>query len=126
MSDNRITDAEWEVMEVLWAEGASPSAKIVRLVTTRKSWAQNTVLTLLRRLVQKGFVTMVKEDGRFHYEATVTRCQYVAQEGKTFLQRMFGGESAPLLMHFAKDANLSAADAEELRKILKGKSTGKK
>jgi len=126
MKNIKISEAEWEVMEVLWTQASLTSAEITRRIQKQRKWAPNTVRTLLARLMEKKCVAAKKLDGKFLYSTTITRQQCVEKEGKSFLAKVFGGAPTPLLVHFAKQAKFSPGDIAALRQILDQKEKGSK
>jgi BlaI family penicillinase repressor len=112
-----ISDAEWDVMKVVWDHGPLTSGEVVKQLDDR-TWKPRTIKTLLARLVQKGAVVASEEGGRHLYAAKVTREAVVRREGRSFLSRVFDGAVAPALIHFIQDAQLSSEQIAELKRIL--------
>lgn len=117
----RITEAEWEVMETLWRSYPKSSTEVIQELAQTTGWAANTVRTLLSRLTNKGYLKVTKEAGKFLYAPGVTREECVTSEGRGFLERIFGGSSAPLLLHFAEKAELTPEELKSLEDVLKRK-----
>ena len=113
-----ISDAEWDVMKVVWDHGPLTSGDVVKRLADEKAWKPRTVKTLLSRLVQKGAVVANDAEGKFLYVAKVSRDALERRETKTFLARVFDGAVAPALVHFIQEADLSPKEIAELRKIL--------
>ena len=113
-----ISDAEWDVMKVVWDHGPLTSGEVVKRLADEKHWKPRTVKTLLSRLVQKGAVAASDADGRFLYSAKVDRDALARRETKSFLARVFDGAVAPALVHFIEEADLSPKQIAELKKIL--------
>ncbi len=123
MQPNKITEAEWSIMEILWnADIPLPSATIVEILKKQTSWAPNTIRTLLNRLVEKGCVTILKPNNKFLYSPAVSRSDSIEKESRSFLERIFGGKTTPLLLHFAEKANLTPEELHSLQAILKNRS----
>jgi BlaI family penicillinase repressor len=87
------------------------------------SWHPKTVKTLLSRLVKKGALRFKEEGNRYLYRPAVARERFIEQESASFVDRVFGGNAAPMLLHFVQKADLSDRDIEELRAILERKKT---
>jgi predicted transcriptional regulator len=90
-------------------------------------WHENTVRTLLNRLVRKGAVHAEREGRRYLYSPLLTREQWQAAESRSLLDRVFGGKVAPLLVHFSRNEKLSAKDIAQFRKLveeLEGRKRG--
>lgn len=117
----QISDAEWEVMNVLWEAAPRTASEVADQLCERMNWHPKTVKTLLGRLVRKGALRYREEGNRYLYRPAVSRQTYVQQESRTFLERVFGGEATPMLVHFVKNTELTDEDIEELRKILEAK-----
>jgi BlaI family penicillinase repressor len=120
-----ISDAEWEVMNVLWRETGLTASEIARKLED-KDWKPNTVRTFLDRLVQKKAARVVRAEGAGCYEPLWKRGDCIRQEGESFLQRVFQGSPGSLLLHFAEKSKLSPSDVEELRQILDKKTSNRK
>jgi BlaI family penicillinase repressor len=113
----QITEAEWEVMKVVW-EGPATAGEVVRRMEGVRGWRPRTIKTLLGRLVRKGAVKMEAQEKRYLYKAAVRREACVRSETRSFLSRVFDGAVAPALVQFLKESKLSAAELDELREIL--------
>lgn len=127
-----ITEAEWEVMRVLWDAAEAPGAGLTagevarRVSEARPDWAPRTVKTLLGRLVRKGAVAVRTEgasaaggEARRHlYRAAASREACRRQESRSFLSRIFDGAAAPAVMQLLRETKLSAQEIAELRQVL--------
>jgi predicted transcriptional regulator len=119
LSGITISDAESQVMEVLWRASAPLLAEqVVAALSDTQRWQAVTVKTLLNRLLKKGAIAAQKDGRRFLYHAVLQRDEWVAQESEGLLQRLFGGRIAPLVAHFGSQRKLSPADIQELRKLI--------
>ncbi len=119
----QISDAEWEVMKVLWKTSPLTATEVADEVCERMSWHPKTVKTLLSRLVKKGALRFKEEGNRYLYRPAVARERFIEQESASFVDRVFGGNAAPMLLHFVEKTELSDRDIEELRAILERKQT---
>lgn len=115
----RIGDAEYAVMEVLWGEAPLTAAEVAERVPQDKGWSVSTVKTMLSRLSAKGVLAHEEEGRRYLYRPAVAREDYVAQESGRLLDRMFGGRLTPLVAHLAERDRLSPRDIEEIEKLLR-------
>jgi BlaI family penicillinase repressor len=121
-----ISDAEWEVMNVLWERAPLTAIEVAEALGPKTGWHPKTVKTLLGRLVRKGVLGYTTEANRYVYSPAIARKNYVRRESASFVDRVFGGEAAPMLAHFVRTTRLSAEEIEELRRILDEKSQEKK
>jgi BlaI family transcriptional regulator, penicillinase repressor len=113
-----ISDAEWLVMQVVWAKSPVPAVEVVEDLAPRTNWKPKTVMTLLNRLVKKGLLGFHKQGRAYQYYARVEQADCVKAEGRSFIQRVYGGALKPILVDFLEDADLSPEDVEELKRIL--------
>ena len=68
----QISDAEWQVMKIIWMQGEQTSRDLIRVLAERFDWSKSTVQTLLARLVEKDCLTRKKEGKSFVYSALLT------------------------------------------------------
>jgi len=120
----RITEAEWEVMAVVWEGAPVAAAAIAGELHRRKQWSLATVRTLLRRLVNKGALKQQLEGKRYLYTPLVSQEECVQRESESFLDRVLGRAPALSILHLVKRAELSNEDIQELRRILREKEKG--
>ncbi len=120
----RVTEAEWEVMKVLWESSPLGANEIAAEVCQRMSWHPKTVKTLLGRLVRKGALRYRQEGNRYLYRPAFPRERYVEVESQSFVDRVFGGSATPAVVHFVETMELSDADLQELRTILDRRQKG--
>ena len=115
----RISGAEHEVMEVLWRESPLTALEVAERVPAERGWSIRTVKTLLSRLLAKGVLNHEEEGRRYLYRPAVAREDYVAQESRRLLDRLFGGRVTPLVAQLAERDDLSARDIAEIEALLK-------
>jgi BlaI family transcriptional regulator, penicillinase repressor len=113
-----ISEAESVVMEVLWRQAPRSAEDILAEVGPQQNWQEGTVKSLLNRLLKKKAVRAEREGRRYLYSPKLTREQYVSQESKGLLDRLFDGRIAPLVAHFSEQRKLSRKDVAELKKLL--------
>ena len=68
----QISDAEWQVMKIIWMQGEQTSSDLIRVLAERFDWSKSTIQTLLARLVEKECLTRKKEGKSFVYSALLT------------------------------------------------------
>ena len=88
----RLPDAELEVMQAIWAS-TPPVARtdIEKILYQTHPMAMTTLLTLLTRLAEKGFITIEKNGRRSYYTPCVSQKDYLAAQSKTFFEKLCGG-----------------------------------
>ena len=121
----RISEAEWEVMDLVWRESPVAATAVLAALGPKREWTLATVRTLLRRLVRKGALEQKAEGKRYLYSPRISKEECIRRESDSFLDRVLGRAPAATLLHLVKRADLSREDIEELRRILreKGKSS---
>ena len=117
-----ISDAEWQVMDVIW-DAASPvtANDVVARLAGRTDWNPRTVKTMLNRLVNKGALAYQADGKRYLYEPAVSRDACVRAQSRSFLSRGFGGAPAAALLHLVEQHDLTAAEIEQLKRVLEQK-----
>lgn len=114
-----ISESEWSVMEALWESSPKTASEVTKALRASTNWAENTVRTLLTRLVEKGALkTAENTSGTRTFLPAVKREACVRAESESFMQRIFGGAAKPLLVHFAQNSKLTAEEVKELKKLL--------
>ncbi|HBY39263.1 BlaI family transcriptional regulator, penicillinase repressor [Marisediminitalea aggregata] len=111
-----ISEAEYEVMLVLWNKPELTSKLI--LENLDKAWQLTTLNTLLNRLVKKQVVAYTKSGREYIYHPLVAKEHYVEQESQDFVQKLFGGSLSPLVAHFSKSQKLQQKDIDALKKLI--------
>jgi predicted transcriptional regulator len=115
----RISEAEHQVMEVLWAESPLGAAEVADRIGPARGWSARTVKTMLSRLLAKGAIAHEEDGRRYLYRPAVSRDSFVARESGRLLDRMFGGRITPLVAHLAEQNRLTLADIAEIEALLK-------
>jgi BlaI family penicillinase repressor len=115
-----ITDAELEIMKILWREARPVLFTDLRLeLEDTKSWNSSTVQTLLYRLRGKGYIHSV-DSRKNRYVPDMSREEYLRAEGQSFLDRMFDGSAKKLVAAFCESGQLTEHDVAELRDYFNG------
>jgi BlaI family transcriptional regulator, penicillinase repressor len=114
-----ISDAEWEVMKVIWPNSPCSSAQVVAALASSKAWSVGTIKTLLNRLHLKGALRFEKVGKSYLYYPTIAEDRLRAAETDSFVDRVFDGAFSPMVAHFARTRKLSEEDLAELERILK-------
>ena len=118
MSQVSISDAEWQVMNVVWSGQPLTAQEVIAALEGQADWAPATVKTMLHRLVKKNVLAYEPQGNRYVYRARARRSDCVRQASRSFLDRVFEGESGSLVAHFLRSSKLSPDEIAELRQIL--------
>jgi BlaI family penicillinase repressor len=114
----KISEAEWEVMKVLWERSPRTANDIVEELTGKTHWKRETIRTLINRLVQKKALGFKKKGRQYHYFPQVTEAECIRAEAESFVRRIGGGSIEPMLAAFVEDKQLSAEKIARLKQIL--------
>ncbi len=112
------TDAELEILTVLWSRGPSTVREIHEVILKRKLTQYTTVLKLMQIMVGKGLVRRDEEQRAHVYEAALSREVTQKQLAGDLLQRAFNGSAARLLQGALSARKASRAELDEIRKLL--------
>ena len=114
----RLPDAELEVMQALWACNM-PAARsdIEEVLFKTHPMAMTTLLTLLTRLSDKGFISIEKNGRKSYYSPMVTREDYLASQSRSFFEKLCGG-SLSVFANALCDSGLTKEELAELRVLL--------
>lgn len=119
----KISEAELEVMKVLWARSPQTANEIIEKMGSTTDWKPKTIRTLINRLVKKEAVSYHQDKGRLYmFYPLVSQENYLQVETKSLLTRFYGAAFKPLLVNFLKEEKLSSEDINELRRILDKKT----
>ena len=115
----KISETEWQVMKVVWANNPCSAAEVIdALAAADASWHPKTIKTFLNRLVGKQALGFRKEGRGYVYQALVTEKECVDAASQSFLQRVFGGSLKPMLAHFVEHKKLSREEIADLKRLL--------
>jgi len=117
MTAPSLPESEWAVMEVLWGSSPRTASEVAKELIRTKGWAENTVRTLLTRLLEKGALRIVEGSPRL-YAPAFKREAFVKAESESFMDRIFQGAAKPLLVHFASNTRLTPDEVRELKLLL--------
>jgi len=113
-----FTDAELRLMEVLWNKGSATVSDVLEGMKTRPALAYSTVITTLRILETKGYVSHTKEGRAFTYQPLIGRDEARQSAITHLLQRLFEGSPELLVTSLFEDRKISAAEMKRLRALI--------
>ena len=111
-----FTDRELDVMTVLWDLGSATVAEVRAALD--EEFAYTTVLTVLRTLEEKGYVSHTGEGRAYRYVPSVDRDAAGTTALKRMLSTVFGGSAELLLLNLVNDQNLSPSQIRKMRELL--------
>jgi len=118
-----ITDAEWEVMRVVWANDRVTSKKVISVLEEKMDWTQSTIKTILGRLVEKGVLNTEQEVRKFIYTANIEEKEAVRDYTEDIFNRICNKKVGNVIGNIIEDHVLSFDDIDRLEKILEMKKS---
>ncbi|MGM0923329.1 MAG: penicillinase repressor BlaI [Bacillota bacterium] len=113
-----ITEAEWEVMKVLWKESPLTANEICTAIQEYEDWKPKTIRTLLDRLTKKKVVAANKDLRVYTFTPLYSEHECQRAETQSFIDRIYGGTTKSLLVQFIEDETLTKEELKELREML--------
>ena len=122
MPNPQVSDSELELLKIIWASGGTALyAQIMeKLTQSGHTWQKNTVITLLSRLVEKGFLKTGKIGRRNEYTAVVSEADYPAPQTQALVNKLYEGSARDLVAALIRREALSAQDFQELKRFWEG------
>ena len=114
----QISEAEYDVMKIVWREAPISTNAVTEILTQKTSWSPKTIQTLLKRLVNKKALTYEKQGRVFVYTPLIEEKSYVRQQSRSFLKRYFDGDMSRMLSACLDEEALSQSEIDSLRAIL--------
>ncbi|AGF55376.1 BlaI family penicillinase repressor [Clostridium saccharoperbutylacetonicum] len=114
----KISEAEWEVMKIVWSEKLCTSNQIIEALENIKDWKPKTIKTLISRLVSKNALGFKEEGRKYLYYPLINENECIHAENQTFLSKVYNGAIKNMLVSFIKESDLSKEDIEDLKSIL--------
>lgn len=119
----KISEAEWEIMKIIWEHHPLTSEQITRLLPASVEWSEQTVRTFVTRLLKKKAIAYEKSGRSYLYYPLVSENECVRAESRSFLKRVFGGATQLMVTSFLEDVELSKQEIEQLEQLLKEKKS---
>lgn len=115
----KLPETELEIMLRLWKAGESVQRNFFNRYFRDKGWSDSTILTMLARLQEKGFIKSEKSGNKNIYSAVISKEDYLQVENSSFLSRLHKGSIRHFVASLADSNELSASDIDELEQLLK-------
>ena len=117
----QISDAEWQVMKIIWMQGEQTSSDLIRVLAERFDWSKSTIQTLLARLVEKECLTRKKEGKFFVYSALLTLDQSRDLLVQDIKDKVCSRRIKNLLADLIVECDFTLADLEDLEAVISKK-----
>jgi len=119
----QISDAEWQVMKIIWMQGEQTSTDLIRVLAERFDWSKSTIQTLLARLVEKECLTRKKEGKFFVYSALLTLDQSRDLLVQDIKDKVCSRRIKNLLADLIMECDFTLADLEDLEAVISEKKS---
>ena len=119
----QISDAEWQVMKIIWMQGEQTSTDLIRVLAERFDWSKSTIQTLLARLVEKECLTRKKEGKSFVYSALLTLDQSRDLLVQDIKDKVCSRRIKNLLADLIMECDFTQADLEDLEAVISKKKS---
>jgi len=119
--DQELTEAEWEIIQVVWERQPCAAPTVQEELAARKKWTYSTVKTLMDRMVTKGLLTTERIRNLMLYRAAIRRDE--AQRGELLKtgKRAFGGAFTPMMQFMVENDALSQKELDDLESLIRKK-----
>jgi BlaI family penicillinase repressor len=119
-----LTEAEWDIIEVVWEREPCAAPTVQEELAGRKKWTYSTVKTLMDRMVTKGLLTTERIRNLILYRSVIS--QKDAQRGELMrtAKRAFGGAFTPMMQFMLDDNTLSQRELDDLEEMIRQKRRG--
>ncbi|EID26542.1 CopY/TcrY family copper transport repressor [Streptococcus oralis] len=117
----QISDAEWQVMKIVWMQGEQTSSDLIRVLAERFNWSKSTVQTLLARLVEKECLTRKKEGKSFVYSALLTLDQSRDLLVQDIKDKVCSRRMKQLVADLIMECDFTQADLADLETVISEK-----
>lgn len=111
----RLSETEMEIMEVVWELETSVTVNRLMDIFKAKDWKTSTLSTILKRLIEKGFLTKSMNGKTNYYTPTLTLTEYKKYETQSFLSRLYNGKAKNFIAALVEDDELNQDDIAELK-----------
>ena len=115
----QCTDAEWKIMEVLWDHAPRTMSDITKTLEPETGWTRHTVITLLKRMQEKGSVAVDEMGDVKTYTPRITREEASAAQTKRLLSHVFSGKASLLINNLLDSGEITLDEMEEMRAVIR-------
>ena len=117
----QISDAEWQVMKIIWMQGEQTSTDLIKVLEKRFSWSKSTIQTLLARLIEKECLTREKQGKSFVYSALLKQDQGLDLVVEDVKDKVCSKRIVQVLENLIQESDFTLADLNQLQQVLEEK-----
>ncbi len=115
-----LTPQELAIMKVVWRLDQATVRDVYEAIRARRDIAYTTVMTMMKILEEKGYLKKSRVDRAFLYRPAQPRTKVIGDIVRDFVDRVFDGAAAPLLLHLANEGSLTKEERRLIRRITEG------
>lgn len=119
--DSKISDSEWEVMRVVWAQDKVTSKEIIEVLQQKKDWKPATTKTFIGRLVKKDMLQTEKQGRKYLYSATINETDFIKRTLDDIFENICSRNVGNIITYLISNATLSFKDIEKMEEALEQK-----
>ncbi len=113
-----LTQAEWKVMKIVWRLKECAVRDVYEETRQAYEWAPSTAKSVLRRLVDKGYLTTTQVGNCYVYRPAASALKALLGAADALLETVLDGTTGVVLTHLVKNSRLTADELEDLRNLL--------
>ncbi len=113
-----LTEAEWEIMKVLWEKEPCSAGTVQETLAESKDWAYSTVKTTMDRMVEKGFLKIERIRNLQLFRCCISEVDAKRGEFRKMLKRAFDGALTPMMQFLIEHEGISKEQASQLRRLV--------
>jgi BlaI family penicillinase repressor len=113
-----LTPQELAIMKVIWTLEKATVRDVYESLRAQRTIAYTTVMTMMKILEDKGYLKKTRVERAYVYKPSRPRQQVVGAMVRDFVERVFDGATAGLLLHLARDGRLSKAERDRIRRVI--------
>ena len=116
-----ISNAEWEIMRVVWTKEETTSSQILEILEQKIDWTASTVKTLLKRLVDKGYLATQRSGKSFLYSALVSEEEAINRQADELFDKFCQRKHTAIIKHLVETTLMTMTDINDLQALLLSK-----
>ena len=120
----QCTEAEWKIMEVLWESSPRTMSEITKTLEPATGWTRHTVITLLKRMQEKGTVAVDEGGDVKRYTPLLSQEEASSQQTKKLLSHVFSGRASLLINHLVDSGEITLKEMEDLMDMMRKAGKG--
>lgn len=119
MKKIQLTEAEFQIMQQLWESAPQTLMQLTRALQEATSWTKHTVLTLLKRMEEKGTVLSQQQGRTQQFAPAVTRQAVARQRTRSLLDQLFGGKLSLLVSEMTRQEDIPQAELDAILEAIR-------